>query len=391
MKHLQLKYSILHICFWLAYCCVYGYIAVFLRYQGMSNTLIGLTSGIACALTIATTPWLTGLVGKVKGLTLKKMMVTTNLCMVVLWAAMIYLKLPPVVLMICFIALANLIATNVPLLTTICMNYLTAGMDINFGLSRGMGSVSYATTAVVLGVLIERFNPTVLAYAYVAAMILLFLTLLSMPDVAHKKTGSGQTAISMFAFVMTYKVYLVILLGFALVFAASTSLGTYLINLVENLGGTTSLYGVGIFCMAASELLFMALTPALKRHFSTEQLLLFVGIMYLARNITICLAPTIPIMFFGMTLQGLSYGIFTASITYYVHERVALEHGMQGQTMIAVMTTGVGSNIGNMAGGMLQDNFGLPVMLIFCELLTVLGVAVVLGILIPQIKDGGRR
>ena len=41
------------------------------------------------------------------------------------------------------------------------------GKEINFGLARGMGSISYAVSAVLLGQFIEFFNPTILAYVFV--------------------------------------------------------------------------------------------------------------------------------------------------------------------------------------------------------------------------------
>ncbi len=373
IKHLQLKYSLLHIFYWFSNCCVFGYLAVFLRYRGMTNTLVGLTSGLCCALSIVLTPYVTGLVGRIRGLTLKKLIISTYLITVLLWGVMVLFPLPQLFLMLLFILLGNLVLSNVPLLTTVCMNYLTGGYEVNFGLARGMGSVSYAATAVVLGILVDSFDPTVLAYMHVIATVCLIIDMLSMPDAEIKQTGKGQNKLSIFAFVRQYRFYVLSLLCFSMMFAAATSLSTYLIDIVEKLGGSTSLYGVGVFFMAASELPFMAVTPFLKKKYSTEQLLFFSILMYVARNVTIALAPNIALLFFGMTLQGLSYGIFTASITYYVHERIAFDHGMQGQTMIAVMTTGLGSTLGNLAGGMLQDSFGLSAMLTFAVAVTVLG------------------
>ena len=46
---------------------------------------------------------------------------------------------------------------------------------------------------------------------------------------------------------------------------------------------------------------------------------------------------------------------------------------MMGQTMIAMMSTGLGAAIGNIFGGILQDTFGLNSMLIFVGILTILG------------------
>ena len=46
------------------------------------------------------------------------------------------------------------------------MDYLKAGQYINFGLSRGLGSVSYAAGAVLVGQLIDIINPTAVSYTH---------------------------------------------------------------------------------------------------------------------------------------------------------------------------------------------------------------------------------
>ena len=166
MKGLQVKYNLLHIFFWMSYCAIYGYIAVLLQHKGMSNTLIGVTSGLTCALTIISTPFVSGLIGRIRGLTLKKLIIIVCLAALASWFVLISILMPQAGLLVFFVLSGNLIAVVVPLLTMICMNYLTAGYEVNFGLSRGLGSVSYATSAVVFGLLIERFNPDILLPAF---------------------------------------------------------------------------------------------------------------------------------------------------------------------------------------------------------------------------------
>lgn len=386
MKHLQMKYNLLHIFFWMTYCAIYGYIAVLLQFKGMSNTLVGVTSGITCALTMFTTPAFSSLVGKVKGLSIKNLITISYVLTVLVWMALILIPMPQIGLLVLFVISGNLCAVNIPLLTMICMNYLTEGHDVNFGLSRGLGSISYATSAVVFGLLIEKFNPTILGWMFVAGAIGVLLDLFALPNVEHKSIGDDRKSLSMGAFILKYKAYIFLLFAITLQFAAATSLATYLINIVKKLGGTTSLYGIAVFFMAASELPCMALVPKLKGKVSTESMLLFASIMYLIRNLVVAMAPSLPILIFGMALQGLSYGVFTAAITYYVHEAIDLEDGMMGQTMIAVMTTGLGSTIGNVFGGVLQDTYGLDAMLLFAEVLSVVG-----GVLMTVLILGGSR
>lgn len=50
---------------------------------------------------------------------------------------------------------------------------------------------------------------------------------------------------------------------------------------------------------------------------------------------------------------------------------------MMGQTMIGIMTSGVGSTIGNLFGGILQDQYGLNMMFIFACLITIIGVIII--------------
>ena len=70
-------------------------------------------------------------------------------------------------------------------------------------------------------------------------------------------------------------------------FAAATSLSTYLINVVKNLGGNTSLYGVAIFFMAASEMPVMTITPRLIRRYDSITLIMVAAFFYIIRNFTI--------------------------------------------------------------------------------------------------------
>ncbi|MCF0114847.1 MAG: MFS transporter, partial [Erysipelotrichaceae bacterium] len=75
MKHLQIKYSLLHFMFFISYCAVVGYTAIFLQSKGMSNSEIGIVTGIGAASTIFLSPIISSLVGKIKGLTVTKLLV----------------------------------------------------------------------------------------------------------------------------------------------------------------------------------------------------------------------------------------------------------------------------------------------------------------------------
>ncbi len=129
--------------------------------------------------------------------------------------------------------------------------------------------------------------------------------------------------------------------------------------------------------MAFSEMPVMAITPSLMRRYKSIQLIGFATVCYVLRNFLICLSPNLLVLCVGMMFQGLSFGMLTAVLTYYVIYNLEPIDQVMGQTMIIMMTSGLGAMIGNLLGGVLQDTFGLEAMYIFVYTLTLLGASIV--------------
>ena len=386
MKHLQMKYNWVQMLYWIATCSLTGYIAVFLQWKGLSNTEIGIVTGMGCILSIIVGPFISGLIGQIEHLTINKLLTMIIVYQILIFLLITFLKLPTVIIMILDISIITLSYACVPLLSMICMNHLKVGHYINFGIARGLGSIAYATTAFSIGLLVDKLNPSLLVIFFVCGMILLLIDLYSIEDVEISGDAKSAEHIYVLNFIRTYHFYFIILLGFGITFGASAMLSTYLINIVKHLGGTTSFYGIAVFAMAASELPFMAITHTLLKHFKSEQLFVVAGMMYLVRNLLICLAPNLPILILGMLSQGASYGLFTATITYYVSDHIDGKHEMMGQTMISMMSTGLGSFMGNVMGGLLQDNFGLSIMLISGIIMTIVGSLILVVFSLKQLQ-----
>lgn len=71
---LKAKYNFLHLFYWFTGCCINGFIAVFLQSKGLSNTEIGIVTGGSCVATIFLSPFMSSLISKIKGMTIKKLM-----------------------------------------------------------------------------------------------------------------------------------------------------------------------------------------------------------------------------------------------------------------------------------------------------------------------------
>lgn len=376
MNRLQMKYNFAHILYWILCCSESGFTAIFLKSKGMTNTQIGLVTGMGCIITIFLSPMVTSIVNNNPKITVKKLFTVFFGFLSIIFLSVAFINLPTVVIMTLYMCILSTFLSTVPFLSMIAMNYLHEGKQINFGLARGMGSVSYAVAAVILGECVNLFSANILAIVFVVGAVLFLFVLYSLPDSrvqTKKPPRMTEKKTNFIVFIKKYHILFCILLGFAFAFAASSSISTYLINVIENLGGDTSVYGITIFLMAASEMPAMAVVPRLIRRYHPMNLVIFAGCCYVVRNFLICLAPNLIFVFIGMLFQSVTYGVLTSLLTYYVSDVTEKEDETMGQTFIGVMTSGFGATIGNFFGGFIQDALGLPAMLTMACILTALG------------------
>lgn len=369
---IKMKYNLLYFFYCVAGCCFAGFVAVFLQYKGVSNTAIGIVTGSGCVTSIFLAPYFSSLVLKFPNLNAKKMINIIYIFLTVFFTLIVFVPMPSTMVMLVYTVLYAIYLSTGPFLQMLASDYMQVGIDVNFGMARGLGSTAWAISALGFGFLIDLFNPTILVLGMGLAVIVTLAILYTMPDQKVVETDNKRSG-SMLEVAKKYRLFFILLLGFSLMLSAATSLGTYLINIVKSLGGDTSFYGIAVFLMAISEMPVMALTPRLLRRLKSVHLICFAGICYILRNFLICLAPNMVVLCLGMLFQGLSFGLMTAVITYYVMYNLAAEDQVRGQTMITVMTSGFGSMIGNLLGGVLQDNFGLNAMYIFIYTLTIMG------------------
>lgn len=372
------KYNSLQTLYWFACCCIMGFVAVFLKYCGLTNSEIGIVSGGGGVFSIFLSPYISSLVGKLKKISLQQMMMLILGIALVCFAIITFLKVPVLVTMVLYILMYALMLSAVPIMTMIAMNYLEQGVHVDFGTARGMGSTSWAVGALVFGKIIDWFDPRVLTIGYITTCIFIFLLLISMPPLYQRNVQTKEVKEgSVFVVAKKYKVFTILLLGFTFMFAGASSLATYLINIIQSIGGNTSLLGIVMFAMAFSEMPIMSISSRLVKRYNPITLITIAAFFYILRNIGLCFAPNLVIFILAACCQGFSYALMTGVITYYVNYNLELQDRMSGQTLIGIMTSGIGSTLGNVLGGFLIDGFGMIAMYIFVTICTLLGACIV--------------
>ena len=330
-ESLQVRYGALQALYYFGTCALGGFAAIFLGYKGLSNSLIGVATGASCILSVVLMPAISMLLERKPGLGIPRVARSLTLGSVACYVVLALAPLPTYAVIVLF-ALANAMSLAIaPFLSQLAMGFNRIGMPINFGLARGMGSVSYAVGAVGLSRLVELSSPGVLAGLFVLSGVVLLAVLASMPtceapvkagavqaeeprsqadqtlgstgrapaacdsaegmataagtvvdapagdalgatagDALDATTGGAPEAPAgdapgeldashgakgrhederggAFREILRERVLLMVLAGFMVAFIACNCLSVYLIDIVVNVGGDTSMYGVAIF------------------------------------------------------------------------------------------------------------------------------------------------
>lgn len=382
VKH---QYSFVQALYWMTSCALCGYAAVYLQDRGLSNALIGVVLGGGACLSILAQPLLAQLAEKVKFLSVKKVIQLLIILMSVLFMILTLAPLPTIGVMIIYMAMNVLNSCMSPLLSAMGMEFINRGYYLNFGFSRGMGSIFYAMCAAVLGVVIDKFFPGVLGYIYVFLAALLMIIVSSMEELKNEEKtvtdyAEKTTEENIWKDIVKDRMFMKLMLGFCLMMLTNLSIATYTVNIVRSLGGSESLLGIGNFINAASELPAMLLFNVLLKKYGCTRLLKVSAVFFVAKPLIILFAGNIPAVFLGLATQGPSVGLFVPASVYYVNKTMAPEKRVRGQAVFSMITSGAASCLGNFLGGWIIDTFGLQVLLQVCVVIAVVGCLIVVSV-----------
>lgn len=385
VKH---QYSVVQALYWMTSCALAGYAAVYLQDRGLSNTLIGVTVGGAACLSMVIQPLAAQVVESISGLTVKKVIQALIVMMAVMFGVLTVIPVPVAGVVILYMGMNTLNYCMPPMLSAMGMEFINRGYYLNFGLSRGLGSISYAVCAAVLGIVIDRFFPGVLGYIYVVLAILLFLAVSAMKDLEAEEPTFQQEIVerekkpeeSIWKTVCKNKTFLCLMIGFCLANMNNAAIATYTVNIIKNLGGSDTVLGFANFVSAASEMPVMLLFGYFMKKGNCIRLLKVSAVFFLIKPMVLVFANALPLVILGLGLQGLSFGLFTPAAVYYVNSTLIPEQRVKGQAIFSTITAGAATCGGNVLGGWLQDAFGLQTMLWVCAAMALVGVLFVIGL-----------
>lgn len=409
-----MKYAAIQGAYWSVYCASYSFLSVFLLSKDFSNSQIGLLLAIANIIAVFLQPAVASFADTTRRISLKNLSALMAGIAAIFAALIIFIPGAHMKLLLSVILILELtiLFSLQPMANSLGMQMINRGIALNFGLARGLGSISFAALSSLIGVLIAHFGPD-------AAPVVSFLMLLcfmaaavsfrapaqetiSSPLVASSSSSDApsssgsdassssgtdtavptsgtdnmeetqQESLGILAFAKRYKRFMVLLLATAITFCAHTLINNYFIQITEAVGGNTQNMGTAIAVAAVVELPAMALFLPLTKRIKCSTILKLSFVFFLIKSILTFVAGSVWMLYVAQTFQFFSYALFIPASIYYVNLVINKHDLVKGQAFITCSIT-LSGVIASLLGGILLDGPGVKIMLFIGVIFSIVG------------------
>ena len=352
-KKINLHYTTIQGSFGIGFGALMSFGAVLMLSRGLSNSALGVVTCIAQLLPMVLQPAVTSF-GARRGMTTRKMLMLLTLPILVMAVVMLLAPQSLGVIIAGYMLIFLMVNLITPYHNVLMVDFLTRGVEVNYGLGRGVGSGTFALATLVLGFVLEGRDSVLIVPVIGGAMLLQLLCVAAFryPLPAVETVEEQREAVGRMAILRSRRDFLLLLGAVALLLGVHNVTNVYMVHVIDRVGGAESLMGSILGVSAVTELISMPLFPKLQRKFGITALLRFAAAFFVVRLVLLLLAPSGEFLYLAAVAQFASSGILLPAIVYYVAQTLTPEQQTNGQGMIhlagyclgpALITLGVGA------------------------------------------------
>ncbi|MCR5474475.1 MAG: MFS transporter [Lachnospiraceae bacterium] len=372
-----LRYTLLNMAYFAAFCTIHACAAVYLLSHGFTNTQIGALLAIANITSAICQPYIAGIIDRPGWLTNRRFILISVIVILAGSAVLLAAKDAKTVIFIVYVLIYMIQFAYQPMMTALCFEFQKAGCTIYYGLARGMGSAGFAITSIFVGRAIEAKGTDllpVISIVLMAVSAILIYTFVKPGGEILKATGAemdegrGDGSGDLKAhnnigdFARTYPAFMVFLVATICFFFAHNMINDFMIQIIRNLGGGETELGYANSLQAILELPVMALIGFALAKISSEKLLVFSGLAFFVKILILIFAKGMTGMYISQSFQLFAYAVFIPAAAYYVSFTMEELDQVKGQAYVTSAIT-IGGVFSNMLSGVILDHLGVRSML----------------------------
>jgi len=232
--------------------------------------------------------------------------------------------------------------------------------DINYGIIRGFGSLAYALSAQLLGMITMRFGTGarfLISAGFFGLAALAALTLRSSgprPSRAERKADtsrlSGRQALRI---LLSSRRYILLLTFSFFILLSASALGTLQSICILEFGGTSANVGTASAISAATEVPFLFVMAAIIRRTGEKKLLILCALTYSIRLLATAMLTSVSGLLWIQLSQGVTFGIFLPVTMSYLVKIADERVSSTAVTIFNTVTYSITAILGNLISSLL--------------------------------------
>ena len=387
--------------YWIIYAIVSSFASVFMLAKGYTNSQIGITLAAANVLAVVMQPLIADFVDRSKRMDVIGTTTIMTVCMMIFTVGMFAFKGGSIGLCVVFVLLIAFHAVLQPLFNSLAFRLEKAGVAINFGIARSVGSLAYSIFVVIFGSMVERMGVGIMPVANEISCFMLIVSLLftgyffrkalAKAEIGTEEDANGmqpeETAeedINLAQFIRRNKMFFVMNLGVIGLFFSNSVLNNYMAQICAGVGGSTDDMGMILAVMAFLEIPTMVFFKQLRSRFSCQLLLKVAAVGFTAKIALCWLADSVAVLTAAQFFQPVSFALFLPGIVYFSDEMMSRGEAVKGQALYTTMIT-LTTIFASLLGGVILDVSG-PKMLTFISTLATAAGALVVILAVDRVK-----
>ncbi len=394
---MNLGYGSVHAFYWMSYGAICSFASVFLLACGYSNTDIGVMVAVSNVAAVFLQPLMADIADRSRRFSLVSVSNIATVALMVLCLGTFVLQQKGTALTVIFVLLMGGNISLQPLFNSLCFKLQECGVPINFGVGRSIGSFAYSVLVMFLGTLAEEKGIFVLS---LTAEITMVLTLASLGLVTWQfrkakaarndsretagaeilpgnEAGEAEEEINLIQFVKRNKLFMVLMIGVLGLYFSNGVLNTFMLQVLQPLGGDSEDMGQIFSVMAFLEIPTMLFFEQINRKFSCQTLMKVAGIGYVIKTVLIWRANSVHMVLIAQFLQPVAFALLLPAMVKLIGVSMSKGEAVKGQALFTTITT-VAYIVCSLVGGIILDLWGAGMLMTIASAFTVCGAAVIL-------------
>lgn len=365
MRKENIKYALLQMAFWTAAASCYAFMTQILEAKGFGGTEIGILNGGKLFATV----FFQMLIGSFadrhgKKIPLKVIIGLLSGAAAVVTAVFYFRDLSFAGTMAVFVGYGASFMCISPLMDSLSVIYNSRGVKINYAFGRAAGSAAYAAASVAFGVFCEKFGSVNLLLVQLIFLLLILAAVLSFgkmpePPVQTEKEKKQEEVHSAWYLLRNYPQFCCFLLGSAVMFMGYNLGTTFLIHVIEGLGGSNIHYGAAEFVMAISEVPAAFIMIRCRHKVPMEKLMISCAFFMTLKNVFAAYSGNVTIIILSQTCEMLGFGMYYSGSVYLVEDMLPKADVVKAMSFVNAATIGLGEGLGSLFCGYIRDSLGL--------------------------------